>query len=316
MRAFRRGFVAVGTALAILLLSIQSAPSARAEEALTISGTLTGKDGSPLGGLNVCAEPVGEDASLRRRECVTSDQVTGAFTISNLVPSTYVLVAGGGSSNYSYTYFGTNGSTTNIAEASVFELVQSLIDRNITLLAKPAQTLSPASTPKVTGKAKVGSKLTAKAGTWAGGATLSYQWLRGSEAIAGATKTTYKVQAADGGSKLSVRVTGTKAGFTATSQTSASTKMVPRSKLKAAKPKLKGAAAVGATLTANPGKWTAGAAFVFRWFRAGKPISGASARTYTLTASDSGKKVAVKVTGSKQGYKTVTKASKATKKVK
>jgi len=316
MRALRRGFLAAGTALAILLLSYQSAPLAQADERLTISGTLTAEDGTPLGGLNTCADPVDTGVvSDARRECVLSEPSTGAFTISNLVPSTYQLVAWG--DNYKLTYFGINGPTTNPSDVTTYlELKQSITDRNITLFAKPTPELTPAGTPKVTGTAKAGKKLTAKPGAWAAGATLSYQWLRGKEAIAGATKTTYKVQAADGGARLSVRVTGSKADFADKSQTSAATKVVPLSKLKSAKPKLSGTAVVGSSLTAKPGKWTAGTKLTYQWLRAGKAIAGASSEKYVLTASDLGKAIKVKVTGTKQGYKAVAKASKATKKVK
>jgi len=317
MRALRRGFLAAGTALAILLLSFGSAPLAHADDTLTISGTLTDPNGTPLGGLDTCADPVGEDSSLLRRHCVTSDPATGAFAISGLEPSTWVVVAGGGSSRYPYTWFSVNGSTTNVLDATRF--TQSVTNRNITLLAKPEPTpadepaISPAGPPKVAGTAKAGKKLTAKAGTWAAGAALTYQWLRGAEVIPNQTKATYTVQRADGGAKLRVQVTGNLNGFAQTIRPSEPTKVVPLSKLKSAKPKLSGTAVVGSSLTAKPGKWTAGTKLTYQWLRAGKAIVGASSEKYALTASDLGKAIKVKVTGTKQGYNPVTKASKAKK---
>ena len=67
--------------------------------------------------------------------------------------------------------------------------------------------------PEVTGKAKVGSTLTATAGEWdPAEVTVAYQWLRAGEPIEGATSASYKVTRADVGSALSVRVTATAGG--------------------------------------------------------------------------------------------------------
>ena len=51
--------------------------------------------------------------------------------------------------------------------------------------------------------------------------TLTYQWYRAGVAISGATSSTYKLVAADKGSGIKVKVTGTKSGYTTVSKTSA-----------------------------------------------------------------------------------------------
>jgi len=186
--------------------------------------------------------------------------------------------------------------------------------------APPAQPALPAlsgsaPTPKVAGTAKPGKTLVATVGKWEAGVGVSYQWLRAGVAIPGATGVKYKVQPADGGSRLVFRVTGSKSGYAATVRDSAATKVVPLSKLKAATPKVKGAAKIGKTVSAAAGKWTAGTALSYQWLRAGKAVPGATGPTYAVTAADAGKAIKVKVTGTKQGYKTVAKTSKATKKV-
>ncbi len=67
--------------------------------------------------------------------------------------------------------------------------------------------------PTVTGNAKLGRTLTATPGTWdPADVTVAYQWLRNGEPIVGATSTTYRVQRADIGTVLSVRVTATEEG--------------------------------------------------------------------------------------------------------
>ncbi|NQX12282.1 hypothetical protein HQQ80_11645 [Microbacteriaceae bacterium VKM Ac-2855] len=80
-------------------------------------------------------------------------------------------------------------------------------------------------TPTISGTAKVGQILTAKPGTWAPDpVTLTYQWFRGTTAISGATAATYKLVTADKGAAISVKVTGTKTGYTTLTKQSASVK--------------------------------------------------------------------------------------------
>lgn len=69
-------------------------------------------------------------------------------------------------------------------------------------------------TPTVKGTANVGRRLTAVPGAWTSGATLRYQWFRAGTAIRGATARSYRVVKADAGRELTVRVTGTRSGFT------------------------------------------------------------------------------------------------------
>jgi hypothetical protein len=65
--------------------------------------------------------------------------------------------------------------------------------------------------PVITGTAAVKGKLTVSKGTWTvfPKPTYTYQWFRNGNAIAGATKASYKVVAADAGRKLTAKVTAT-----------------------------------------------------------------------------------------------------------
>lgn len=81
--------------------------------------------------------------------------------------------------------------------------------------------------PTITGSAVVGKKLTAKPGTWKpSSVTLTYQWLRNGKAIKSATKKTYTLTKADGGKKVSVKVTGKKKGYKTVAKTSKATAAV------------------------------------------------------------------------------------------
>jgi hypothetical protein len=73
-----------------------------------------------------------------------------------------------------------------------------------------------------------------------------------------------------------------------------------------AHPTISGNAAVGSTLTANPGQWDSGMAFAYQWKRDGVAIDGATGSTYATVTADVGHAIAVAVTGSKLGYDTTT----------
>ncbi|MDR3201615.1 MAG: FIVAR domain-containing protein, partial [Bifidobacteriaceae bacterium] len=85
--------------------------------------------------------------------------------------------------------------------------------------------------------------------------------------------------------------------------------------LKAARPKIAGQAVVGKKLRAKAGAWTPAAHLAYQWYRGGKAIAKATKAVYKVKRADRGKKISVKVTGSKSGYAAVTKAS-AKKKIK
>jgi hypothetical protein len=79
-------------------------------------------------------------------------------------------------------------------------------------------------TPTISGNARVGATLTAKAGSWSPVPTkYYYQWLRAGVAIAGATKSTYKLTAADKGFNISVSVKVARSGYATTAKKSATT---------------------------------------------------------------------------------------------
>ena len=81
-------------------------------------------------------------------------------------------------------------------------------------------------TPKISGKAKVGQTLTAEPGSWTAGAKLTYQWEAGGKPIKNATKRTLEVTKSLAGERITVTVTGSLAGYSTTSRTSAATDKV------------------------------------------------------------------------------------------
>lgn len=160
------------------------------------------------------------------------------------------------------------------------------------------------SQPTLTGTAELGAQLTATAGDWGPGMVdLSYRWYRGSTAIAGATAANYTVQAADVGATIKVKVTGSKSGYTTTGRVSTETEKVPTASFSSTpKPQITGTATIGGSLTAVASTWTPAAAFSYQWLRAGQAITGATSSSYQLVTADGGADLAVRVTGSRDGY--------------
>lgn len=78
-------------------------------------------------------------------------------------------------------------------------------------------------------------------------------------------------------------------------------------------PRVSGVTEVGHTLRASAGSWSpAKVAVHYQWLRSGKAITGAKASTYKLTKSDAGKRISVKVTGTRKAYLAVAKVSGST----
>ncbi|VDC22248.1 hypothetical protein PSET11_00897 [Arthrobacter ulcerisalmonis] len=168
--------------------------------------------------------------------------------------------------------------------------------------------------PTVSGTAKVGSVLTAVPGTWGPApVALAYQWFRSGVAVSGATAATYSLVAADQGKAMTVRVTGTKAGFTTAAKTSAATAAVAVGTLTGPVPTIAGTKTVGSTLTATPGTWgPAPVTLTYQWFRGSTAITGATGSMYKLVAADKGSAVKVRVTGAKTAYSPLARYSTAT----
>ena len=79
---------------------------------------------------------------------------------------------------------------------------------------------------------------------------------------------------------------------------------------------IKGKTIVGKKLKAKVAGWSPeGLTYSYEWLRNGKVIKKATAKKYTLTAKDKGKKIRVRVTGSKPGYTSGVATSKKTGKI-
>lgn len=194
-------------------------------------------------------------------------------------------------------------SVRAVAEAQYFEARTR--DAVPTARVAPGE-LSRTPTPLYSGVAQVGETITALPKEWGPGeVTLAYQWFRGKDRIAGATKVRYVVVAADKGKRLRVRVTGSQHGYRPAAQMSGWTGRIAPGVLIPGLPTLTGLAVEGETLTADGGGWGPGwVPLTYEWFSDGLPIADASGSTYTLSDVDVGHVLNVRVTGTKPGYTT------------
>ncbi|WP_277209791.1 hypothetical protein [Isoptericola croceus] len=179
------------------------------------------------------------------------------------------------------------------------------------MVTAPVSTLRSAK-PTITGAGRVGNRLTAKPGKWATGTTFSYTWRVGGKKVASGKTFTPKKKHL--GKKVTVVVKGKKSGTTVTRQSAA--KKVSKGVFTAPKPKITGTAKVGGTLTAKPGGWKPKPAKLrYQWMANGKAIKGATSKKYKIKAAQQGKRITVRVKGTRSGYKNRTRVSAATAKV-
>ena len=163
--------------------------------------------------------------------------------------------------------------------------------------------------PHTTGPA-AGDTLTCEPGSWEGGPTLAYSWLRNGAVIAGAESNEYTLVAADEGKAVQCQITATNASAVTRAVTNAIAVSPPQSMelpvLKAGSsvrvPGEGGAARpVGETLECEHEAWTNSPTFSYHWLRNGAPISGSESSTYTLVAADAGSSVQCQVTATNAG---------------
>jgi len=177
-----------------------------------------------------------------------------------------------------------------------------------TAVASAAARTLTAATPKISGNRSVGSTLKVTTGTWTTGTAFSYRWYVNDKPITGATRSTYVLPSGTESKRITVTVTGRKSGYTTLTKTSVATAKI----LRVATPTIGGKTQTTRTLTASTGTWTNGTIFTYQWYANGTAIKGATAKKYTLTTAQVGKKIVVKVTGRQSGYPTITKSSAAT----
>jgi hypothetical protein len=146
----------------------------------------------------------------------------------------------------------------------------------------------------------------------------SYQWLRNGSVVSGATGKTFTLSASDVGRNISVRVTGTKSGYSSATQTSAETIAVLAipTFTNSSVPTIAGSAVVGQTLAASITGWSPEPEGVsFLWYVSPSTVPSGWGPSYTIKPSDLGKKITVRAIASRSGLNSLTLTSSPTESV-
>jgi purple acid phosphatase-like protein/calcineurin-like phosphoesterase family protein len=172
----------------------------------------------------------------------------------------------------------------------------SVVSAPQTVAGAAATSAARVSIPTISGRAAVGTTVTAVLAdrTQTGG--LTYQWLRDGEAIARATGSSYTPVPADAERLLQVQVS-----TDTTSAVSAASSVRP-AQFRASRPGLRGVPKVGRTISAVTGAWSPRPAFAYQWLLDGQPISGATDETLKVKAAYAGRSVRLRVTATRTGY--------------
>lgn len=192
-----------------------------------------------------------------------------------------------------------------------------------TLTTFSGQVVASGVAPRITGAAHVGKWVQVSAGAWAPRPTgLSYRWLRNGVPIAGATGSRYRVTKRDWKKRLSVQLSGTRAGAASGAATSSAVTVLNKAPTYRAKkkPSINGTAKVGSTLRIEKLKkkgWKPRASkHQYQWYRGNVAIKGATKAKYKVKKADRGKRIRVRIIAKKPYYADGTFSTKRTKKVK
>ena len=287
--------------------------------AVLVPAALTAKTASPP----VNASPPTISGTARQGQTLTAS--SGAW--SGATPITFAYqwkrcnAAGASCANIA----SATSETYELVAADVTKTVRVEVtatngDGNASSLSDPSGVVAdlgnaPANTkqPDPSGTPQDGSTISVDNGTWSGTQpiTFTYQWQRCTATnsvctdISGATSQTYKIVAADIGSKLRANVTATNAAGkgAASSNLTGVVQAKGSPPVNSGLPLIIGTPAVGKTLTTSNGTWTGADdnGYSYAWNRCASngsgcsSIPGATGNSYTVQAADAGKALRSKV---------------------
>ncbi|TIC79456.1 CHAP domain-containing protein [Nocardioides sp. GY 10127] len=228
-----------------------------------------------------------------------------------------VAVWGGYSSGYTYSDYGhvaivTATTTGSASSVPIFSQnpgpahYMSLSKTGLLGYLRPKKfAVFSTAAPKVSGTAKVGSTLTATAGTWSvSSLTFKYQWYASGTAVSGATGSTFAPTSSQVGKTMKVVVTASRSGYnTATATSNTTGAVAPGTFSTSGTPTITGTPLIGSTLTASRPAWSPTPTTVsYQWLANGATITGATGSTFVVTDAQEGKTLSVRETAAKSGY--------------
>jgi hypothetical protein len=269
----------------------------RATSPPTITGTPT--EGSQLTATTGTWARSPTTTTLRWQRCDQSGTPTSCADLAGATSTTYTPIAADVGHKLRVVATATNAAGTTTAASSPTAQVAP----------KPA----PVNTtpPSISGTAMVGRTLQADDGRWnPSTVSLTRRWQRcdqqgnGCVDISAATGTTYFPTTTDTGATLRVRVTAADGSLTTSASSAATGTVAAAPPVTNSPPAVSGMAQHGVTLTSTEGTWTSQVSFTTgrQWLRCDQTggsctaIAGATASTYTPTATDVGATLRLRVT--------------------
>lgn len=162
---------------------------------------------------------------------------------------------------------------------------------------------------RIEGSGGIDTQLTGTEPTWtvSDGVTMTYQWYRGSSAIAGATDLTYTMQPADLGRDITLRVTGSHVDYTSVTSTSNPIRGTSgAAPIERVRPLIEGSGKVDTALTVRQlPEWIEnGVVASYQWVAGDKVLrsDGATPKAFVVRTSDLTLPIALRVTGKLAGY--------------
>ena len=218
-------------------------------------------------------------------------------------------IAGATSSSYTLQASDVGATIRSVVKATTLASATAQSAATTVVAGPPPPPSAPSNTatPTVSGTAQQGSSLTTTNGTWSNNLTsYSYTWQDCNSSgasctnIAGATSSSYTLQASDVGATIRSVVKATNAGGSATAQSAATTVVAgppppPSAPSNTATPTVSGTAQQGSSLTTTNGTWSNNpTSYSYTWQDCNSSgasctnIAGATSSSYTLQASDVG----------------------------
>ena len=285
-------------------------------------------------------------AAAANREATGQPTISGTPQVDQtLTADTANIADADGLTNVSYSYQwiaggtdigGATGSTHTLTASEQGQTIKVKV--SFTDDADNAETLTSEATvavaaaanreatgqPTISGTPQVGQTLTAETTGVedADGLTnvsYSYQWIAGGTDIGGATGSTHTLTASEQGQTIAVRVTFTDDADNAETLTSEATVAVAAAANREAtgQPTISGTPQVDQTLTADTANIAdadglTNVSYSYQWIAGGTDIGGATGSTHTLTASEQGQTIKVKVSFTDDADNAETLTSEAT----
>ncbi|HWB65715.1 MAG TPA: fibronectin type III domain-containing protein, partial [Mycobacteriales bacterium] len=299
-----------GTAYLFRVAAINSAGTGPYSAASTAVTPSTGLAGAPTGVSAVAGDAkaivswsapanhggsaiTGYDVQFSSNGGTTWTSASSSFHTSTLTTQTVTGLTNG--TAYVFRVAAINGGGTGPYSAASSAVTPSAGSSGVPVLT---------SGPRVTGTARVGHTVHCAA-TYSGATTIFYGWFRSGHKIGDASSASYHVKAADYGHQLACATSGGNGAGLTPATTSPSVRVKVGAALQAVtKPRVSGAVKVGHRLKAHVGRWSpAATSYSYQWYRGSHKIRGATHHSYQVHAADIGKRIRVRVTALRHGYK-------------